>query len=58
MIKLKDLLTEKKTISIDTAQDMRKEIPRAQKMFGSKIEITNEPKDINKWIFDRGDAFF
>jgi len=24
MIKLKDLLTEKKTISIDTAQDMRK----------------------------------
>ena len=40
-------------------QERRKEIEQAQKMFGSKIEITNEPKDINKWISDRGgDAFF
>ena len=37
----------------------RKEIEQAQKMFGNKIEITTEPKDINKWIHDRGgDAFF
>jgi len=37
----------------------RKEIEKAKKMFGNKIEITNEPKDINKWISDRGgDAYF
>ncbi|MBC8428257.1 hypothetical protein H8D04_00095, partial [bacterium] len=40
-------------------KEKRKNIEQAQKMFGNKIEITTEPKDINKWISDRGgDAFF